>query len=397
MTVPNIRDAHLNGRRVFVRVDFNVPLDESGTVSDDTRITAALPTIKELIRQGAKVILASHLGRPKGERNPKYSLQAVAGVLAERLGRPVSFVPDCTGEAVRAVVDAMEPEDVVLLENLRFHPGESENDPDFAKELASLADVYVNDAFGTAHRAHASTAGVPALIKERYAGLLIERELKFLGEMTDNPERPFTVILGGAKVSDKISVINTLLEKANTMLIGGAMAYTFGKAMGQCVGDSRVEEDKVDTAKAAIEKAKVCGVTLLIPIDHKITDKLDFEHGKTGELKDVDEDIPDGWMGVDIGPKTQALFEDVILQSKTILWNGPMGVFEIPSCAKGTFGVADAVAKCEGISIIGGGDSVKAVKKSGCADEVTFISTGGGASLEFLEGKKLPGIEALKN
>ena len=396
MTVQNIRDAHLSGRRVFVRVDFNVPLDEGGAVSDDTRITAALPTIKELIGQGAKVILASHLGRPGGEKNPKYSLQVVAGVLAERLNRPVSFVPDCTGEAVQAVVDAMEPEDVVLLENLRFHPGETANDPAFAKELASLADVYVNDAFGTVHRAHASTAGVPALIKERYAGLLIERELKFLGEMTDKPERPFTVILGGAKVSDKISVINKLLEKANTMLIGGAMAYTFGKAMGQTVGSSRVEEDNVDVAKAAIEKAKACGVTLLIPVDHKITDKLNVEQGKTGELKAVEEDIPDGWIGVDIGPRTQALYEDVILASKTILWNGPMGVFEIPSCSKGTFGIADAVSKSDGISIIGGGDSVKAIKKSGCAEDVTFISTGGGASLEFLEGKKLPGIEALK-
>ncbi|MEM9227578.1 MAG: phosphoglycerate kinase, partial [Verrucomicrobiota bacterium] len=379
------------------RVDFNVPFDAEGKISDDTRIMGALPTIKHLVDQGAKVILASHLGRPKGEKNPKFTLEPVAAALAERLGQPVTFVPDCIGEIAESAVAAMTDGSVVLLENARYYKGEEKNDPEFAQSLAKLADAYVNDAFGTAHRAHATTAGITEFISgPKVSGFLIEKELDFLGDKTAQPERPFTVILGGAKVSDKITVIEALLEKCDTMLIGGAMAYTFALALGRKVGNSLSEPDKVETAKTCLAKAEAKGVKFLLPVDNLITDKLDFGASSVGETKIAEGDIEDGWEGVDIGPKTTELYKAEVANSKTVLWNGPMGVFEIAACAKGTFAVAEAVAETDCISIIGGGDSVKAVKKSGYGDKVSFISTGGGASLEFLEGKTLPGVAALE-
>jgi 3-phosphoglycerate kinase len=392
--IQTIRDVDVAHKRVLVRVDFNVPLDSERRVTDDTRIRGALPTIRHLQEQKAKVILVSHLGRPKGEVNPKYSLEPVAIELAKVLGSPVAFVDESTGPKVEQVIDAMEPGQVVLLENIRFHAGEEKNDPELAKALAGLADVYVNDAFGTAHRAHASTAGVADHVKPAVAGLLIEKELEFLGNKTANPERPFVVILGGAKVSDKISVIDALLEKADTILIGGAMAYTFKLALGQTVGDSLSEPDKVDTAKAALEKAKAKGVTFLLPEDNLITNALDFGAKSLGETQVVSE-IPDGWEGVDIGPATIERYKAEVAKAKTILWNGPMGIFEIEASSKGTFAIAEAVAQADATSIIGGGDSVAAIHQSGQADNVSFISTGGGASLEFLEGKTLPGVAAL--
>ncbi|WP_309381582.1 phosphoglycerate kinase [Cerasicoccus frondis] len=395
-TVKTVNDVNLAGKRVLVRCDFNVPFDAEGKISDDTRIVGALPTIKHLVAQGAKVILCSHLGRPKGEKNPKFTLAPVAVELANQLGQPVTFVEDCIGDTVKTAVDAMSGGDVVLLENVRYYAGEEKNDPEFAKELASVADAYVNDAFGTAHRAHASTEGVAHLVETKVAGFLIEKELEYLGEKTTTPERPFVVILGGAKVSDKITVIDSLLEKCDTMLIGGAMAYTFALANGKKVGDSLSEPDKVETAKAAMAKAEAKGVKLLLPVDNLITNKLDFGAGAVGEVKVVSGDIADGWEGVDIGPDTIKLYEDAVKSAKTVLWNGPMGVFEIKACAQGTFAIAEAVAATDCCSIIGGGDSVKAVKKSGQGDNVSFISTGGGASLEFLEGKVLPGVAALE-
>ena len=342
------------------------------------------------------LVLTSHLGRPKSKEDKQFSLAPVAKALSEKLGKPVVFVDDCIGPKVKEACAAMEPGDVVLLENSRFYPEEKKNDPEFAKKLAedTGAEAYVNDAFGTAHRAHATTAGVAAYLPIKVAGLLIEKELEFLGSKTENPERPFTVILGGAKVSDKITVIDSLLDKCDSMLIGGAMAYTFALAQGKKVGKSLVEADKVDLALAALKKAKDKGVNFLLPVDNVVCQTIDFAAGTVGELK-VMEDIEDGWAGVDIGPKTVELYKNEIAKSKTILWNGPMGVFEIKECAKGTFAIAEAVAKSDAISIVGGGDSVKAVKKSGYAKDVTFISTGGGASLEFLEGKQLPGVAVL--
>ncbi len=391
-----IRDINVQDKRVFVRVDFNVPLDETGKVSDNTRIVAALPTIKHLIEADAKVILASHLGRPKGQPNPVFSLKPAAEELAVQLGKPVQFAEDCVGPDVEAAVNALPSGSVLLLENVRYHAGEEGNDPEFAKQLGSLADVYVNDAFGTAHRAHASTAGITAYVDTCVAGFLIERELAFLGDKTENPVKPFTVILGGAKVSDKIKVIDRLLEKADNIIIGGAMAYTFALANGKKVGNSLSEPDKVEVAQSAINKAAEKGVRFLLPIDTKITNALDFGSRSVGEMDVVEGDIPDGWEGVDIGPKTVELYKQVVAESKTVLWNGPMGVFEIEACSKGTFAVADAVAENqEAISIIGGGDSVKAIKNSGNGDKVSFISTGGGASLNFLEGKELPGVSSL--
>ncbi len=401
MAIKTISDVDLKGKNVFVRVDFNVPFDSKGEISDDTRIVAALPTLKHLISQGARLILASHLGRPKSKADTQFSLAPVAKALSEKLGKPVVFVDDCIGEKVSGVCSKLNDGDVVLLENSRFYSEEKKNDPEFAKKLASdtHAQAYVNDAFGTAHRAHATTAGIAAYLPIRVAGFLMEKELEFLGSKTEAPVRPFTVILGGAKVSDKITVIDSLLDKCDAMLIGGAMAYTFGLALGKKTGDSLVEADKVDLAKSAIEKAKAKGVKLLLPSDNNCTDMLDFANGKVGALKVMNE-IEDGWQGVDIGPETLEAYKAQIAQSKTILWNGPMGVFEIKECAKGTFAMAEAVAdatqKNGAISIIGGGDSVKAVKKSGCANKVTFISTGGGASLEFLEGKEMPGVAALE-
>lgn len=390
-----IDDLDLQGKRTLVRVDFNVPLDADGTVTDETRINAALPTIKELQSKGAKIILTSHLGRPKGERNSSMSLSPVAPLLAQKLGTPVLFLEDCIGDRVKSAVDTLQDGQVVLLENLRFHQGETDNDPDFAASLASLADVFVNDAFGTAHRAHASTFGVPSILSNKVSGYLIAKELEFLGEKTNTPSRPFVVILGGAKVSDKITVIDKLLDKADTIIIGGAMAYTFAMANGKKVGDSLCEPDKVDLAKSALAKASEKGVKFLLPVDTLITNSLDFDAKQIGESKIVDGDIPDGWEGVDIGPQTIELYQNAISGAQTILWNGPMGVFEIDDSSKGTFAVAETVANSSATSIIGGGDSVKAINRSGHSENVTFMSTGGGASLEFLEGKDLPGVSIL--
>ncbi len=394
--IKTIKDVNLKGKKVFVRVDFNVPFDTKGEISDDTRIVAALPTIKYLVDEGAMVVLTSHLGRPKSKEDKQFSLAPVAKALAEKLGKNVVFVDDCIGPKVKEACAAMKAGDVVLLENSRFYSEEKKNDPAFAKQLVedTGAEAYVNDAFGTAHRAHATTAGVAAYLPIKVAGLLIEKELEFLGSKTENPVRPFTVILGGSKVSDKITVIDSLLDKCNSMLIGGAMAYTFALAQGRKVGNSLCEADKVDLAKAALAKAKEKGVNFLLPVDNVVSNSIDFANGTVGELK-VMSDIEDGWSGVDIGPKTVELYKNEIAKSKTILWNGPMGIFEIKACAQGTFAIAEAVAKADAVSIVGGGDSVKAVKKSGYAKDVTFISTGGGASLEFLEGKELPGVAVL--
>lgn len=394
MATKTIKDVNLAGQRVLVRCDFNVPLKD-GAVSDDSRIVAALPTINYLVEQGARVILCSHLGRPGGEKNAKYSLAPVAEDLAAKLGKPVTFIEDCIGEQVEAEVAKLGDGDIALLENVRFYPGETDNDPEFAAALAKLADAYVNDAFGTAHRAHASTAGVTAYLSPNVCGFLIEKELAYLGDKTANPERPFTVILGGAKVSDKIKVIDALLEKADTIIIGGAMAYTFALAEGRTVGNSLSEPDFVETAKAALQKAKEKGVKFLLPVDNLGVKDLDFKAGTVGKQKIFDGNIEDGWEGVDIGPKSIELFKTEVAAAKTVLWNGPMGIFEIDACNKGTFAIAKTIAESDGISIIGGGDSVKAINMSGYSDKVTFMSTGGGASLEFLEGKELPGVAAL--
>lgn len=393
--VKTIRDVDLKGKRAFVRVDFNVPVDPDGKITDDTRIQGALPTIRHLMDQGAKVVLASHLGRPKATKNLEFTLKPVAEALAKLLGKPVQFLPDCIGAEVEAAVAAMAPGSVVLLENVRFYAGEEKNDPEFSKALAKLADVFVNDAFGTAHRAHASTAGIADYVPVSVAGFLIEKELEYLGDKTANPEKPFTVILGGAKVSDKITVIDALLEKCDTMLIGGAMAYTFGLAKGNRIGSSLSEPDKVETARSAIAKAEKLGVKLVLPVDHLASDKIDFAGKALGATKVFEGNLDDGWSGVDIGPKTIELYAKIVRESKTVLWNGPMGIFEIKDSSKGTFAVAKAIADGDAISIIGGGDSVKAVKKSGYSDKVSFMSTGGGASLEFLEGKVLPGVDVL--
>jgi 3-phosphoglycerate kinase len=394
MATKSIKDVNLGGKRVFVRCDFNVPLKD-GVINDDSRIVAALPTIKHLVEQGAKVILASHLGRPKGQKNAAFTLAPVAEELAKQLGQPVTFLEDCIGDEVEAEVAKMGDGDVVLLENVRFYQGETDNNPDFAASLAKLADAFVNDAFGTAHRAHASTAGVAAHLSPCVCGLLIEKELAYLGDKTANPDRPLTVILGGAKVSDKIKVIDALLEKADTIIIGGAMAYTFKLALGETVGDSLSESDYVDTAKAALRKAEEKGVKFLLPVDTLTVKDLDFGAGTVGDSMVFEGSIEDGWEGVDIGPKSIELFRHEVKEARTVLWNGPMGIFEIDACNKGTFAVAKTIAESDACSIIGGGDSVKAIKMAGYGDQVTFMSTGGGASLEFLEGKELPGVAAL--
>lgn len=393
--VKTLSDISCRGKRVFVRVDFNVPIDDRGNVLDDSRIVAALPTIRYLIQNSARIILASHLGRPKGEMVAKYSLRNVASVLAKYIGQPVLFLTDCVGEEVLAEVTKMIEGRVILLENLRFHKEETANDEEFSKQLASLADIYVNDAFGSAHRAHASTEGITRFVQESVAGFLMEKELQFLGTKIAEAKHPFLVILGGAKVSDKIKVIDNLLKKADTMLIGGAMAYTFLAANGNATGSSMVEMDNIQTAKNAIQKAKETEIKLLLPIDHVVTSTLNTKTNTIDSTSYAELDIPDGKIGVDIGPQTIELFGKEIKAASTILWNGPMGVFEIQQSSIGTFTIAKLVAESNAMSIIGGGDSAKAIKESGYADKVSFVSTGGGASLEFLGGDVLPGVEAL--
>lgn len=393
MNKKTVKDIDVKGKKVLVRVDFNVPLDENKNITDETRINAALPTIKYLLDNGAAVILCSHLGRPKGEFNMKYSLAPVAARLKELFPGKVTFATDVIGDSAKAAVTAVKPGEIVLLENLRFHAEEEKNDPEFAKKLASYADIYVNDAFGTAHRAHASTAGVADYLPA-VAGFLIGKELDIMGKALENPERPFVAILGGKKVSDKIGVINNLLDKVDTLIIGGAMAYTFFKAMGLETGKSLVEEDKIDLAKSLIEKAEKKGVKMLLPVDTIVADKF----GEDANTENVDRDkIPEDMEGLDIGLKTRELFASEIKNAKTVIWNGPMGVFEIEKFAGGTKAVAAAMAECKGITIIGGGDSAAAVEQLGYADKMTHISTGGGASLEFLEGLELPGVAALND
>ena len=393
MNKKTVKDIDVKGKKVLVRVDFNVPLDENKNITDETRINAALPTIKYLLDNGAAVILCSHLGRPKGEFNMKYSLAPVAARLKELFPGKVTFATDVIGDSAKAAVAAVKPGEIVLLENLRFHAEEEKNDPEFAKKLASYADIYVNDAFGTAHRAHASTAGVADYLPA-VAGFLIGKELDIMGKALENPERPFVAILGGKKVSDKIGVINNLLDKVDTLIIGGAMAYTFFKAMGLETGKSLVEEDKIDLAKSLIEKAEKKGVKMLLPVDTIVADKF----GEDANTENVDRDkIPEDMEGLDIGLKTRELFASEIKNAKTVIWNGPMGVFEIEKFAGGTKAVAAAMAECKGVTIIGGGDSAAAVEQLGYADKMTHISTGGGASLEFLEGLELPGVAALND
>lgn len=397
MTKLSIKDLDLKGKRVLIRVDFNVPVKE-GKVEDDTRIRAALPTIRYAVEHGARVILASHLGRPKGERVEKYSLRPVAEHLSELLAKPVAFAEDCVGEAARSKVSELKDGDVLLLENLRFHREEEQNDAGFAKELASLCDLYVNDAFGTAHRAHASTAGITKYVEQSAAGLLMEKELEYLGRALDNPERPFVAILGGAKVSDKIPVINSLVSRhVDKILIGGAMAYTFFKAEGFTTGKSLVEDDMLDTARQIKQRAEDEGVKLVLPTDHQVVDSFDPLHSR----KTIPVEFTNiGQVGLDIGKETVALFANEIRDAKTIIWNGPMGMFEEKGFEEGTVGVARAVADAAergATVIVGGGDSVAAVHQAGVADRITHISTGGGATLEFLAGDELPGVAALND
>jgi phosphoglycerate kinase len=399
----SIRDIDLANKRLFIRVDFNVPLSEDGaTITDDTRIVATLPTIVYALRHHAKVILASHLGRPKGKPNSKYSLRPVVDRLRQLLDHElgesvnVAFAPDCVGAIAQEMARQLESGQVLLLENLRFHAEEEANDPAFSKALASLAEIYVNDAFGSAHRAHASTEGITHFLKPAVAGLLMEKEITYLGKALESPEKPFVAIIGGSKISGKIDVIQNLLEKVDTLVIVGGMVYTFLRAQGVKTGKSLVEEDRIEMAREALAKAKTKGVKLMLPVDNVLADK--FAADAKTEVWDCAKDFPGDWMGLDIGPKSVAAIEDVVATAKTIVWNGPAGVFEFPRFAVGTNAIAKAVAANRtATSIIGGGDSVSAINQAGVADKITHISTGGGASLEFLEGKKLPGVEALTN
>src|SRR5579859_4170175 len=403
MSKLSIRDIDLKNKRVFIRVDFNVPLTEDGsTITDDTRIVATLPTIEYAVRHHAKVILTSHLGRPKGKPNSKYSLRPVVDRLRELLDKHigesinVAFSPDCVGEIAEEMSRQLESRQVLLLENLRYHAEEEANDPEFSKALASLAEVYVNDAFGSAHRAHASTEGITHYLKPSVAGLLMEKEITYLGKALESPEKPFVAIIGGSKISGKIDVIQNLLDKVDTLVIVGGMAYTFYRSKGVATGKSLVEEDKIGLAKETLEKAKAKGVNLLLPVDNILADS--FANGAKTQPWDTSKDFPADWQGLDIGPKSVAAIEDIISRARTIVWNGPAGVFEFPTFAVGTNAIAKAVAANKAAtSIIGGGDSVSAINQAGVADQITHISTGGGASLEFLEGKKLPGVEALTN
>ena len=393
MNKKTVKDIDLKEKKVFVRCDFNVPMDENQNITDNTRIKAALPTIKYLLEQNCKIILASHLGRPKGEVKPEFSLKPVAKELSKLLGKDVIMANDVIGEDATSKAENLKEGEIMLLENVRFHREETDNDPEFAKKLASMAEIFVNDAFGTAHRAHASTTGIADYIPG-VSGFLIEKELKFLGNAVNNPERPFVAILGGAKVSDKIGVIDSLLDKVDTLMIGGGMAYTFFKAQGYNVGNSLCEVEKTGLALEAMEKAKEKGVKLLLPIDTKIGK----EFKPDTESKTVAwTEIPDDWEGFDIGEKTIEMFKNELKTAKTVIWNGPLGLFEFDQFAIGTNEIAKTLAELDATTIIGGGDSAAAVEKAGLADKMTHISTGGGASLEFLEGKKLPGIECLQD
>ncbi len=403
MSKLTVQSLQPKGQQVFLRVDFNVPFEpspEGPKVSDDTRIQETLPTLNLLLEKGASLVLASHLGRPKGKPVEKYSLRPIAAHLSKLLKRPVHFASDCIGPIADQARASLKPGEVLLLENVRFHAEEEKNDPVFAKKLLGTAEIYVNDAFGSAHRAHASTEGCARLASQAVAGLLMDKELRYLGTELSNPKRPFLVILGGAKVGDKIGVLRALLQKANTILIGGGMSYTFRLAQGRKIGKSLCEPDKVDLAKEILAEAEKRGVKLLLPEDTFMVEKLDFAARQVspGKFTQPGEDIPDGWEGVDIGPQARQTYAKEIASASTILWNGPMGVFEIPACAEGTFTIAKAVAaNRSAVSIIGGGDSVTAIKQAGVGNQVTFISTGGGASLEFLEGKVLPGVAALQD
>lgn len=394
MAKKTIEDIQVSGKKVLVRCDFNVPLDENNVITDENRIRGALPTIKYLMDHGARVILCSHLGRPKGEFNMKYSLKPVAERLTQLLDKDVPLAADVIGASAHQLANNLQDGDVMLLENVRFHKEEEKNDAEFSKQLAALAEVYVNDAFGTAHRAHSSTEGVAHYLTPAVAGYLIGKELSVMGKALEDPARPFVAILGGAKVSDKIGVINNLLDKVDTLVIGGGMSYTFQKALGGDVGKSLLEADKVDLAKELMQKAKDKKVKFLLPIDNEAGDSFSNEALR---ITVHSREIPDGFEGLDIGPKTRVIFANEVETAGTVIWNGPMGVFEFENFAEGTREIARAMAECKGVTIIGGGDSAAAVEQMGFADKVTHVSTGGGASLEFLEGKTLPGVAALND